>query len=114
MADENTRLVEQYNRDGFIVLRNVLDPQLIDECRQHVDFLLKKFPSIPQEHLHHPIMRNDPFWVRLVSDARLLDLATLLGSSFMPSTGDVALFSSHYFCKPPKTGMAVLWHQDGE
>ncbi len=27
--------------------------------------------------------------------------------------GNIALFSSHYFLKQPRTGMAVLWHQDG-
>jgi phytanoyl-CoA hydroxylase len=26
---------------------------------------------------------------------------------------DVALFATHYICKPPRDGQAVLWHQDG-
>ncbi len=26
---------------------------------------------------------------------------------------NIALFASHYICKPPKTGRPVLWHQDG-
>ena len=51
-------------------------------------------------------MRNDPFWVRLASDSRLLDLAQrFLGP-------DLALFSSHYFCKMPRVGREVPWHQD--
>ncbi|CAF1238182.1 unnamed protein product [Adineta steineri] len=58
-------------------------------------------------------MRNDPFWVRLISDQRLLDLATIFGAPFLKSDEGVAIFSSHYFCKPAKTGMTVLWHQDG-
>jgi len=45
--------------------------------------------------------------VRVVSDAGLLDLAQLFIGP------DVALFSSHYFCKMPRTGRPVLWHQDG-
>ncbi|CAF3486424.1 unnamed protein product [Rotaria sp. Silwood1] len=114
MADTYSHLVDQYHTDGFVILRNVIDARLVEECQKHVAFLQSKFPSIPGEHFHHPIMRNDPFWVRLVSDPRLLDLATIFGSPFIEPNGGIALFSSHYFCKPAKTGMKVLWHQDGE
>jgi len=54
-------------------------------------------------------MRNDPFWVRVVSDSRLLDIA----STFLRGPDGIALFSSHYFCKAAGTGQRVLWHQDG-
>jgi ectoine hydroxylase-related dioxygenase (phytanoyl-CoA dioxygenase family) len=114
MADRYAHLVEQYDRDGYVILRDVIDEHLIKECQQHIEFLQKKYPSIPGEHFHHPIMRNDPFWVRLVSDQRLLDLAALFGASFIKADEGVALFSSHYFCKPPRTGKSVLWHQDGK
>ncbi|UJR32720.1 hypothetical protein I4U23_020179 [Adineta vaga] len=113
MADQYSQLVEQYHRDGYVILRNVIDDQLIKECQAHIDFLQKKYPTIPGEHFHHPIMRNDPFWIRLVSDQRLLDLAAIFGEPFIKPNDGIALFSSHYFSKPPKTGMAVLWHQDG-
>ena len=52
-------------------------------------------------------MADDPFWVRLVSDERLLDIAEIFVGP------DIALFASHYICKPPSDGHAVLWHQDG-
>ena len=114
MAERYSHLVDQYNRDGFVILRDVIDADLIRECQQHMDFLQKRYPSIPGEHFHHPIMRNDPFWIRLVTDERLLQLAGVFGAPFIQPDGPVALFSSHYFCKPPKTGMSVLWHQDGK
>jgi hypothetical protein len=107
-------LIQQYERDGFVILRNVIDEKLVKELQQHVSFLQKKYPKIPGEHFHHQIMRNDPFWVRVVTDQRLLDLAAVFGASFINPNEGVALFSSHYFCKPAKTGMAVLWHQDGK
>lgn len=45
--------------------------------------------------------------MRLVSDDRLLDVAEqFLGP-------DLGLFASHYIAKPPFTGKAVPWHQDG-
>ncbi|CAF1272486.1 unnamed protein product [Rotaria sordida] len=112
MTDRYSHLVDQYHRDGFVILRNVIDDHLIKECQQHIEFLQKKYPSIPGEHLHHPIMRNDPFWVRLITDQRLLDLVALFGVPFIKPNEGIALFSSHHFCKPPKTGMPVLWHQD--
>jgi hypothetical protein len=52
---------------------------------------------MPNEHLHRPIMCNDPFWVRLVSDQRLLDLTTIFGTLFIKSDEGIVLFSSHYF-----------------
>jgi ectoine hydroxylase-related dioxygenase (phytanoyl-CoA dioxygenase family) len=45
--------------------------------------------------------------VRLVSDERLLDIA----EQFVGP--DIALFASHYICKPAGSGRPVLWHQDG-
>eukprot|EP00966_Prymnesium_polylepis_P215258 4985145-Prymnesium_polylepis.1 len=107
------------------VVRNILDVSLLKEVSAHVDMLLARYPSVPPEHLHHVFMKNDPsryglktgrspltqaFWIRLASDERLLALA----DAFAPFiNGSVALFSSHYFCKMPQTGKAVLWHQDG-
>ena len=101
--------VREYNEDGYTILRNVLDPDLIGEMSSHVDWLQRRFPDLPPEHFHHPVMRNDPFWVRCVSDPRLLDVA----DGFLGQPTGLALFSSHYFCKMPGKGMPVLWHQDG-
>jgi len=45
--------------------------------------------------------------VRLVADDRILDLVEpILGPN-------IALFASHYICKPGGDGMPVAWHQDG-
>lgn len=61
------------------------------------------FAPHSSEHLHHTIMRNDPFWVRVVSDERLLAIA----SSFLREPDGIALFSSHYFCKQGGTGQVI-------
>lgn len=99
--------VTEYNEKGFTVFRNVIDRDLIQEANEHIEWLRKKFPEFRPEHMHHPLMRDDAFWVRLATDYRLVDIAEqFLGS-------DVALFTSHYICKPPFDGHAVLWHQDG-
>ena len=96
-----------YEKKGYVIIRNVLDPELIQENINHVDWLLKKNPGTRPEQLHHTLIMDSPFWVRLISDDRLLDVA----EQFIGS--DIALFASHYICKPPRDGQAVLWHQDG-
>lgn len=103
----NLDVVKQYTKDGFVVLKDVIDQDLIEEARQHVEWLIKKYPDLRPEHLHHPLVRNDAFWVRLITDDRLLNIAELfLGSN-------LACFTAHYICKPAFNGHPVLWHQDG-
>ena len=55
------------------------------------------------------LRRAVPPRVRLITDDRLLDAA--VGMAPFLADGNVALFSSHYFTKMPRTGMPVLWHQ---
>jgi ectoine hydroxylase-related dioxygenase (phytanoyl-CoA dioxygenase family) len=97
----------QYAELGYVVFRDVLDPSLVAEADAHVDWLLERNPGLQPENLGHRLARDDPFWLRLVSDDRLLDIAQIFVG------GDIALFATHYLCKPPRTGRPVLWHQDG-
>lgn len=100
-------LVDQYDREGFAIARNVIDPDLAAETANHVLWLLEKHPGTRPEQLHHDILKDDPFIWRLTGDNRILDLV----SAFIGD--DIALFAAHYVAKPPKTGQKVLWHQDG-
>lgn len=102
-----TDLIEHYEREGYVLAHDVLDEALMEEARRHVDWLLERNPGLRPEQLHHDLMRDDPFWVRLISDERLLDIA----EAFIGP--DIALFASHYIAKRPHDGQAVLWHQDG-
>jgi phytanoyl-CoA hydroxylase len=96
-----------YEERGYAIHRGVIDEALIGEANAHVDWLMRRHPQLRPEQLGHELARRDPFWIRLVSDDRLLDIA----ESFIGP--DIALFATHYICKPPRTGQAVLWHQDG-
>jgi ectoine hydroxylase-related dioxygenase (phytanoyl-CoA dioxygenase family) len=97
----------RYRTDGYYIFRNVLDADLIAEASDHVDWLQAKYPDRRPEDLSHELVAQDPFWVRLISDDRLLDVAEIfLGPN-------IALFASHYICKPPFSDRPVLWHQDG-
>jgi hypothetical protein len=98
---------EQFDREGYTIFRNVLDPELISETDRHIAWLLERNPDLRPEQLHHWLMKDNPFWVRLISDPRLLDIAEQFVG---PSIG---LFASHFISKPPFDGQPVLWHQDG-
>jgi phytanoyl-CoA hydroxylase len=97
---------ESFDRDGFVIFRDVIDKDLVAEASAHVDWLERRNPDLRPEHLGHWLARDDPFWVRLISDDRLLDLAELFIGP------DIGLFATHYISKPPFTGQPVLWHQD--
>lgn len=102
-----SKAAEEYSENGFAIIRDVIPMDLVEEARAHIAWLMEKYPDVRPEHLHHPLIRNDAFWVRLISDPRLTDLAEyFLGP-------DTACFTAHYICKPPIDGQPVLWHQDG-
>ncbi|NQZ68657.1 MAG: phytanoyl-CoA dioxygenase family protein, partial [Lentisphaeria bacterium] len=107
MPHDKAALLEEFDQEGFLIFDDVLDADLIAEASDHVTWLAKKNPDKRPEQLGHTLMTHDPFWVRLVSDDRLLDIAEMFIGP------DIALFASHYISKPARTGMPVLWHQDG-
>ncbi|WP_432970798.1 phytanoyl-CoA dioxygenase family protein [Dactylosporangium sp. CA-233914] len=98
---------QRYERDGYVIFRDVLDPDVIAEANDHVAWLQARHPDVRPEQLGHLYVKDDPFWLRLVGDDRLLDIAELFIGP------DIALFASHYISKPPLSGQPVLWHQDG-
>ena len=100
-------LKSQFELEGYIIVRNAVDRDLAREAQEHVRWLIARHPDTRPEQLHAHLAHHDPFWYRLVSDDRLLDIA----QQFVGP--NIALFATHYICKPPRTGQAVLWHQDG-
>lgn len=107
LLDNQHQTRQQYEREGYAIFQNVLDPGLIQEASNHINWLLEKHPDVRPEQLHHHLVADDAFWVRLISDERLLDIAEIFVGP------NIALFASHYISKPPSDGQAVLWHQDG-
>jgi phytanoyl-CoA hydroxylase len=107
MEERRKRILEEYDRAGFVLFRNVVDAGLIEEARTHVEWLQARHPNLRGEELGHTLMSKDPFWVRLISDDRLVDIAELFVGP------NIGLFASHYISKPAYSGQPVLWHQDG-
>lgn len=122
-ASTESEIVKTYFREGHVTIPNVLNEQETSKLKEHVSWLMEKNPKIEPELLNHPLMRDDPFWINLVTkNQKLLDIAELfLGNSrninlntIISVLGpNIAVYASHYVCKMPHTGKKIHWHQDG-
>lgn len=107
MVSRASAAAREYEELGYTIVRNVVPAELVREVQEHIDWLGRTYPDKRPEQYNSALIRDDPFWVRVVGDERLVDLA----SEFVGS--DIGLFASQYICKPPKIGYPVHWHQDG-
>jgi ectoine hydroxylase-related dioxygenase (phytanoyl-CoA dioxygenase family) len=98
--------VEGFAQDGYAIFRDVVDAELVGAAGEHVEWLQERHPHLRGEELGHTLIADDPFWVDLVGDSRLLDIVEMFIGP------DIALYASHYISKPAFSGQAVLWHQD--
>jgi len=99
--------VADFNRDGFVKGLRVFSEEEIAEHRRYFDALLARVLasggssySISTAHLTYGrvyVLLTHPRIVACVKD--------ILGE-------DVIGWGSHYFCKMPRDGQAVAWHQD--
>jgi hypothetical protein len=69
-----TDLVKEYNEKGFVIVRNVLPLDVVKRVSDHVEWLQKQHPDVDPELLEHWFMREDPFWVSLISHPALIDV----------------------------------------
>jgi phytanoyl-CoA hydroxylase len=96
--------VSIYKRDGFVVLRDVLDLESVAKCVAHLVALRARY------RLSGPIVTvpvdEDGFLARMAGDVRLSSIAGCLLDA------EPVSFGSTYFVKEPGTGRPVLWHQD--
>ena len=103
----STSLQQEYDENGYVIVRNAIDADLARETAEHVHWLVARNPGVRPEKFGHNMLVTDPFMHRLVGDDRLVDIVEqFIGSN-------VAMWAAHYIAKPPMHGQRVLWHQDG-
>jgi non-haem Fe2+, alpha-ketoglutarate-dependent halogenase len=99
--------VDRYNRDGFLLGVPIFDSSEAADIRRYFDRLLEETLaaggdsySISTAHLKHRRVYD------LLAHPRIVGcVQDLLGE-------DVIGWGSHFFCKMPRDGKAVAWHQD--
>jgi ectoine hydroxylase-related dioxygenase (phytanoyl-CoA dioxygenase family) len=94
-----------YRRDGYVVIRTVLDRDSVAAAVVHLHEL-QAGAALTGPVVMVPFER-DRFLANLVVDRRL---ATIAGS--LLGTEPIA-FGCTYFVKEPRYGLPVRWHQDG-
>ena len=101
------KVKEQYEHDGFAIIKNVISIELAKEIQNHVTWLSKKYPDTRPEAFHHNMLIHDPFIHHILDQSTILDIVEeIIGPN-------IALFGAHYIAKKPFSGQPVGWHQDG-
>lgn len=103
----NQDQVDQYHREGYLIFQEpVLSPEKFKGLKSYFEKILADLPpdSRPEAmdvpHFMHPRLFEWAF-----DDAILDIVAPILGP-------DIALFSTHFICKPKGNGKRVSWHED--
>jgi non-haem Fe2+, alpha-ketoglutarate-dependent halogenase len=99
--------IEHYNERGFVAPINIFSSNEISSIRSYFDDLLARVTaaggdsySISSAHLKYGPVYD------ILTDSRIIDsVSDLLGEN-------VIAWGSHFFCKMPRDGKAVAWHQD--
>ncbi|RAS71095.1 phytanoyl-CoA dioxygenase PhyH [Lentzea atacamensis] len=95
-----------FQTDGYETHAGVLTPSKFEGLARHFEAKLAALPEGQRpEHMDVPHL-TDPALFEWLLDPDVLDLVeSLIGP-------DIALFSSHFICKPAGDGKPVPWHQD--
>jgi hypothetical protein len=99
--------IDSFNRDGFVRRMRIFSAAEMAEHRRYFDDLLARVTaaggdsySISSAHLKYGKVYD------LLTEPRIVAcVKDLLGPN-------VIAWGSHYFCKMPRDGKAVAWHQD--
>lgn len=99
--------VEQYKREGYLIYPEAIFGQAKYEAlKSHFEEKLARLPAdVRPEAMDVPHITDTRLFEWLLSDEVLDLVEPILGP-------DIALFSSHFICKPKGNGKKVPWHED--
>jgi hypothetical protein len=106
-ASLTSEQLEHYRREGYIIYkRPVFSEQKFDMLRFHFNEKVANLPShVRPESMDVPHFTDTKLFDWLFSEEVLDLVEPILGP-------DIALFSSHFICKPKGDGKRVPWHED--
>ncbi len=102
--------VEHFKDQGYLIVdQPIFSGDKFQRLAKHFDVMLEQWVQDPlmrsPEHMDVPHF-HDPALFEWLFDEEILSLVEpILGP-------DIALFSSHFICKPAGTGKRVPWHED--
>jgi ectoine hydroxylase-related dioxygenase (phytanoyl-CoA dioxygenase family) len=99
--------VDEYRKEGFIIYEDPVFPQRkFDALKEHFEEELAALPAdVRPESMDVPHFTDVKLFEWLFSDEVLDLVEPIIGP-------DIALFSSHFICKPKGNGKRVPWHED--
>lgn len=103
----STAQLADFRREGYLIYREpVLPAQEFDALKNYFGELLAALPdSIRPEAMDVPHFSHPELFKWLFADEVLDLVEPIIGP-------DIALFSSHFICKPKGNGKRVPWHED--
>ena len=97
----------QFDAEGFLFLGKVLTEEQVSAARANLAAMLAKLHSSLQADEIYSAHQQEPWLLDIATTPVVLDaVEQILGPH-------VVLWSTHLICKPPRTGRAIPWHQDG-
>jgi len=102
-----TEQVEKFNLEGYLLPKEpVFSQSEFDALRAHFEEKIANLPpDIRPESMDVPHFMDIELFRWAMSDAVLDLVEPIIGS-------DIALFSTHFICKPKGDGKRVPWHED--
>jgi hypothetical protein len=96
-----------YGREGYLIYPDPVLPRgKFDALKQHFEEKLARLPAdIRPEAMDVPHFTDPKLFEWLFADEVLDLVEPIIGP-------DIALFSSHFICKPRGNGKRVPWHED--
>ncbi len=103
----DAKQIATFRREGYLIHPDpVLAPDRFAALGRHFDGMLAALPADARpEAMDVPHFTDTKLFTWLFDDAILDLVEPLLGP-------DIALFSSHFICKPKGDGKRVPWHED--
>lgn len=99
--------VSHFNKEGYVLPLRIFDADEVRDLRTYFDNLLAKYMSEGKDSysISSAHLRHGRVWDVLTNPKITAIVSDLLGPS-------VVAWGSHFFCKMPRDGKTVSWHQD--